>query len=312
MDIKLRLGGVLFLFCMECELTVDSEIENFLDTTDETEEIRVNISKKWSDVRLPQTSMSGQDALLEYYIEDNYKFCLTKGGPQGVLACTCYTPDFRYVQCTLNDAPFQFPTKRIGSVLRMLPVREIFLYFHTLFLHASQILYDEKGILFTGASGMGKSTQARLWEKYRRAEIVCNDRTLVRKKNEVWYTHGYPLDGSEPICSNTINKMGCIVVLEQGIRNEVQRLRPGRAISRLLGQTVMDCWNGVARTETIQLIIELLADIPVYLLSCTPDEQAVCLLERKLMEEGVISHGKTLGYAMEKSGRDAFASDGCV
>lgn len=312
MEIKLRLGGVLFLFCMESDLTVNPELANFAEQTEEKEEIRITVSKKWEEVTLPRTGMSGEDALLKYYSEGNIKFCLAKGGSKGELACTCYTPDFRKVLCTLNDTPFLFPVRKLGSVLRMLPMREIFLHFHSLFLHASQISYNKRGILFTGPSGAGKSTQAKLWKKYRKAEIVCNDRTILRRKDGVWHTYGYPLDGSEPVCSNAVNRLGCIVVLEQETRNKVRKLQPGKAVSHLMGQTVMDCWSGAAREQAMHLIIELLRDIPVYLLGCTPDEQAVNALEAELVEEGVIVHGESLGSALEKGGDNAFAADGSL
>lgn len=175
-----------------------------------------------------------------------------------------------------------------------MPIREIFLHFHTIFLHASQISYKGTGILFTAPSGIGKSTQAKLWKKYRSAEIVCNDRTLLQKDSEDWFTYGYPIDGSEPVRSSQINRLGCVILLNQGTMNEARRLRPAKAISLLMRQVVMDCWNGSARVGNMGLLAELTEDIPVYLLTCTPDERAVQVLETKLIEEGVISDGKDI------------------
>lgn len=55
--------------------------------------------------------------------------------------------------------------------------------FFVLFFHAAQITYQETGILFAGPSGAGKTTQAKLWERFRNARIICNDRTLLRKQD---------------------------------------------------------------------------------------------------------------------------------
>ena len=50
-----------------------------------------------------------------------------------------------------------------------------------LVLHSSYIVTrQEQGILFSGPSGIGKSTQAALWQRYAGAEIVNGDRALVR------------------------------------------------------------------------------------------------------------------------------------
>ena len=48
-------------------------------------------------------------------------------------------------------------------------------------LHSSYIIYHDKAILFTGPSGIGKTTQAELWRDYQGAEIINGDVTLIRK-----------------------------------------------------------------------------------------------------------------------------------
>ena len=50
-----------------------------------------------------------------------------------------------------------------------------------LVLHSAYIITRQgQGILFSGPSGIGKSTQAALWQRYAGAEIVNGDRALVR------------------------------------------------------------------------------------------------------------------------------------
>ena len=166
----------------------------------------------------------------------------------------------------------------------MLPMREIFQHFQTVFLHASQIAIRGKGILFTAPSGTGKTTQAKLWKQYRGAEIICNDRTLTRKLDGLWHTYGYPIDGSEPVRSEKVNRLRCVVLLRQGLTNTIQPLPPARAVSLLMRQVVFDTWSGTARATAMQQLLSLVEDIPVFLLTCTPDERAVEMLEQKLKE----------------------------
>ena len=45
-------------------------------------------------------------------------------------------------------------------------------------LHASLVEKDGFGVIFLGPSGMGKSTQAKLWEKYLDADFIIGDRPL--------------------------------------------------------------------------------------------------------------------------------------
>lgn len=287
----LDIGGIQL--CLDAERSLQSthDLAPFYMDKTAFPDVTVRITWDWLHAKLPQTPPVGEDLIQIYYQEQDDKFCELAGGDRGALACTWYTADCREMVCFINQVNCQVLQDTERQILRMLPMREIFLRFGTLFLHASQIAYRGRGILFTAPSGTGKTTQAKLWQKFRGAEIICNDRTLTRKVDGAWRTYGYPLDGSEPVRSNAVNTLGAVVLLEQGRENQVQRLRPTKALPRLMRQVVLDCWSGEARTAAMELLITLMEEIPVYLLTCTPDERAVEALERKLMEDEVIPNG---------------------
>lgn len=48
-------------------------------------------------------------------------------------------------------------------------------------LHASFVSTRYGGLLFSGVSGIGKSTQADLWQRYEGAELLNGDRTVLRR-----------------------------------------------------------------------------------------------------------------------------------
>lgn len=289
----LNIGSVTL--CLDAERSLKSThgLASFYVDKPALPDVTIHITWDWCHAKLPQTPPVGEDLIQIYYQEQDNRFCVLAGGDRGALACTWYTADCRKMVCFINQVNCQVPQDTDGQILRMLPMREIFLRFGALFLHASQITYQGRGILFTAPSGTGKTTQAKLWQQYRGAEILCNDRTLTRKVDGAWRTYGYPLDGSEPVCSSAVNPLGAVVLLEQGRReNRVERLGPAKALPRLMRQVVLDCWSGEARAEAMELLITLMEDVPVYLLTCTPEEQAVETLEAKLMEDEVIPRGK--------------------
>ncbi len=298
MEITLALAGLRLRFLTERPLYIDPVLNNFIISA-EKPDVTVRVSWDWEHLSLPDVPPLGEDALCCYYRQGDTLYCLTRGGVKGPVACTVYGPDCREIMCVLNEKPFQAPPQNLGSILRMIPMRAIFLNFGILFFHASQIACRGTGILFTAPSGTGKTTQAKLWQKYRGAELICNDRTLTRKIDGVWRTYGYPIDGSEPVRSNAVNTLGALVLLEQGPVNEVGRLPASKALTRLMPQMVMDCWSGEARTRAMELLLELLRDIPVYLLTCTPDERAVEALEKKLTEDEVIPRGENFRTPVE-------------
>lgn len=291
LKIILQLAGLGFQFISELELDIDPELRKFIVPETEKTDVYIRISRDWNRFVLPESLQLGEDSICRYYRDKDTWYCLVRGGPERPLACSVYGSDCRDIHCIINEKPFLQPPRNLGSILRMIPFRAIFQSFDVLFLHSSRIYYRDKAILFSGASGAGKTTQAKLWKTCRNAQILCNDRTLIRKTGDTWYTYGYPLDGSESVADNEVVPMGTIVLLAQGDTNTVKRLSAGRAASLLMSQMVIDVWNPEARNMASDSILSLLNDIPVFLLTCTPDERAVEVLERMLIEEEVIVFG---------------------
>lgn len=298
MNIALELGGIVFEICSERELAISENLSPFLCEKKLQPEIQIQITWDWEHAHHPSTEPIGEDLLQEYYKEGIFWFCESKGGKAPV-TCTCYREDFRWMQCAINEKPFLEPPDTLEKILRLLPMRAVFVHFRTLFLHASQAALNGTGIVFAAPSGTGKTTQAKLWRDHMNAKFVCNDRTLLRNKDGVWYTYGYPIDGSEPVRSNMVNRLGCIVLLKQGNHNFVTRLRPGRAVRLLMEQMVLDCWNVEAKMEITGILLELFEKIPVYEQVCTPEFEAVEELKRQLIQDEVIKDGtdseKSLG-----------------
>lgn len=291
MNINLCLGGLRFHIESDRALTVNPELEHFLTEDAAAADVTVHVSWDWEALCLPQSPPLGEDAISRYYMDGDICFCLTRGGPKGPVACTRYPREMDHMLCVLNERPFLAPPKTLASVLRFLPMRAIFQRFGVLFLHAAQIGWRGRGVLFAAPSGTGKTTQAKLWVQERGAELLCNDRTLVRRTGGVWRTYGYPVDGSEPVRSGAVRPLGCVVVLEQGRENRVLRLRPGRAAGLLMRQAVIDTWSAGARSAAMEQILTLLEEIPAYLLTCTPDGRAVAALEAKWKEDEVLENG---------------------
>ncbi|MCD8021124.1 MAG: hypothetical protein LUF92_16570 [Clostridiales bacterium] len=283
----MSLGGIHFLFTSERPIRVGQQFDSFLDDLEAIPDLTVPFLWDWADSRTATTPLRGKDLQQHYYAEDGLRFCQTWGGPKGYIASTVYTPDFRTLKCYVNQEPFINPLNDLTTLIRYMPMREIFQYFGVIFFHAAQVEIDRKGILFTAPSGTGKTTQAKLWQKFRGAELICNDRTLVRKTSEGWCTYGYPVDGSAPVRSGRVLSLGAVVLLEQAPVNELVCLSAAKAVAHLVSQMVIDVWNVEARTRAATLALALLQDVPVCLLRCTPDEGAVRCLECWLNEKEV-------------------------
>ena len=287
MELRLCLGGLIFYIQSERPLILDPEYVPFLRTEGKAD-IEVRISWDWRTARYPSGPKLGEDLLQEYYQEDTIGICLVKGGRKGYIAAVYYNGDFRHMKCTINEAPFRQPPKSLGQIMRFLPIRAAFLHFGLLFFHAAQIEMQGIGILFTAPSGTGKTTQAELWQKYERARLICNDRTLARCIHGKWTTYGYPIDGSKPVGSGEILPLGAVVLLGQAEKDKAERIRGIKSAAKLLPQLVIDGWNGKEREQAVSLLLQLQQDIPTYRFDCTNSRNAVACLKDRLRKDGII------------------------
>lgn len=281
---NLYIGGIDFQITSERELELTDSLAAYLKQGPGEKVVSVHFLWDHPLAPRPSTPMLGEDMIQEFYRQDGKNLCRTKDGWGGYTSAAVYDDTCREVTCYVDTKPSIAPPSTLGAMLRLLPMRAILQRHRVIFFHGSQIALGGTGILFTAPSGTGKTTQAKLWKQYRGARIICNDRTLVCGG----VTYGYPMDGSEPIRSGEINRLGAVVVLGQHKENRIRRLKPSEGLAKLMPQTVIDGWNSNALRQEMDLLLDLMMKYPVYYLECTPDEDAVRCLERQLKCDGVI------------------------
>lgn len=283
MKIDLLIGGNHFRIDSDTELRLQESLKPFLYAGPEMDPVCIHVVCGMEDAPVPSCPKSGEDLLLEYYMEKDRILCLAKGNIGCYLACAVCSLDCTNIVCYL-DKQHASSLSSVGSLLRLIPVKAILQKMDTCFFHASQIAVKGKGILFMGPSGTGKTTQAKLWKTFRSAQMICNDRTLIRSGR----TYGYPLDGSEPVISGETYSLGALVLLEQAPENQIRQLKPREALVRLMPQMVFDQWNQDAVAAATQQLLDLIRQYPVYILRCTPTQDAVTCLEQQLIKDGVL------------------------
>ena len=151
-----------------------------------------------------------------------------------------------------------------------------------LVLHCAYLQYGQNAILFSAPSGVGKSTQASLWEKYKNGAVVNGDRALLLCQKDKWHAYGWPVCGSSEICHNTSLQIRAIVMLSQGKKNELSPLSSMQAFKELYSQITINSWDKKAALDSMELLEHLIKKIPVYHLSCTISKEAVDLLADEL------------------------------
>ena len=152
-------------------------------------------------------------------------------------------------------------------------------------VHAACVDTALGGILFSGPSGIGKSTQAKLWCDYRDATQINGDRPILSKEESGWFAWGAPYAGSSKCHVNKNCPITAMVILRQADKCSLHRLKKSEAFREIWAGLTIYKWDKWFVEEAADLAMELVDTVPIFQYFCTPDEYAVDYLEEELRKE---------------------------
>ena len=151
-------------------------------------------------------------------------------------------------------------------------------------LHAALVEKDGYGVVFLGPSGMGKSTQAKLWVEHQGADFIIGDRPGLRRIDGQWIGFGMPWDGKDGIRQQKQVPIRALISLEQAPENSIRRLTKQEAMIVLLNQVMMPMWDDAAMALLTPLMGQLATEIPFYHLKNLPNREATELTRKTICE----------------------------
>lgn len=185
--------------------------------------------------------------------------------------------EFACADAEWNKVMSFFPSPSGRYALPLAAISSKFSYHNALLLHASCVNLDGSGVIFTGFSGVGKTTQAELWQKYLGAEIINGDKAFIREIDGEFYGCGLPWRGSSEYCLNKKTRLNAVVILRQSAENKITRLGAEQAMEYFMPHLFMPHWDEKCLDNALNILGRILEKVPVMLLECRPDEDAVKL-----------------------------------
>ncbi|SHO49571.1 phosphoenolpyruvate carboxykinase (ATP) [Anaerocolumna xylanovorans] len=229
--------------------------------------------KRERNLELPETSVSFDDTIKwsdsALYIIDRdlgevvYKASADAGWKEVIVSCGIKEArPINSFLCSLGEIAF----------------RNRILYYDGLVIHGSAIQWEEKGIVFSGPSGMGKTTQSKLWKKYKKAEMINDDRPAIRVIDSRPYVYGTLWNGARGKGRNKSAPLSAIVLLEQSKQNTIVRLSREEAVNKLMPRSFLPYNSGESMDRALKNLEMIVTVTPVFYLKCRPDREAVELL----------------------------------
>lgn len=139
-------------------------------------------------------------------------------------------------------------------------------------VHASSAIRNGRAFLFSGVSGVGKTTMARLAPAD--AIVLTDEISYVTREGENYFAHGTPFAGElgrvgEPMKA----PIGELYLLAQGPENSIQSLPSVAAVQGLMRNILFFAKDADFAGEVFQSACDFAARAPVKRLTFLPDER---------------------------------------
>lgn len=156
------------------------------------------------------------------------------------------------------------------------PLDGLILYYLTvihgdIMIHASGVNHSGHGYLFSGGSGKGKSTMARLWD-IAGGEVIHDDRLIIRNISGAFRMFNTPVYNDDVPSESPLKR---IYLIEHGIENKLVPVKGATAVSLVMANCIQHNWNPEIIAGLMGSLSILCANIPVVKLSFRPDRSII-------------------------------------
>ena len=184
-------------------------------------------------------------------------------------------------------------------------IRNFFLFFaqrQSFFaIHSASILYRDQVWLFSGHSGMGKSTHTNLWKEQFGTEIINGDLNLIgwsngeqtnigqsvdkpgSKRHPIVY--GMPWCGTSGIASTKSYPLGGIVLLGRSDNDHFESLTNDQKIVRVMQRMISPVWTEDMLETNLKCAAKLAKEVPIYYLLCTKEPSSAYVMKARIDKE---------------------------
>lgn len=152
-------------------------------------------------------------------------------------------------------------------------------------MHASVTVFKERGYLFLGYSGTGKSTHSSLWIRHiPGCELLNDDNPAVRVVGNKVYVYGTPWSGKTPCYRNLSFEAGAFVRLKQYPENIIERDNVVKSFASILSSCSTMIWDKPSYDAICDNVTAIVSHVPAYFLRCLPDKAAALLCNKTIAQ----------------------------
>lgn len=157
-----------------------------------------------------------------------------------------------------------------------------------MFLHASVISFEGRGIAFLAKSGVGKTTHTKLWKNVygEKVSIINGDKPIIRFWDGVPYAYGTPWAGKENLQMRDRVELRDICFIRRSEYNSTNLVPTQSAVAELLGQILLPPVPRIA-FKTLDLLDLLTKHCRLWEISCNMTKDAAKIACETILAENL-------------------------
>ena len=181
------------------------------------------------------------------------------------------------------------------------PLDGLLLYFlfsraGDIMIHGSGVVSGSRGWLFSGRSGSGKTTMARIFDMAG-DRVIHDDRLVLRREASGWVMHNTPVYRNDEPRSSPLEH---IWFIRHGTANVSEPVSGAEAVAMILANSIQQNWDREAAVRLAAAADDLASSVRVSKLSFLPDKSIRDYL--RLRKEEDISVAAGAAEALLKAG----------
>lgn len=155
----------------------------------------------------------------------------------------------------------------VDSFLKIFFVHYLVRYKIGVLIHAVGISYENQGYLFSGRSGAGKSTTARIWSNFGNAKILNDDRVIIKKEKRNFFIYSTPWHGDYADYLGTPiekTRLKNVFFIYHNMINKAIRLNRRDSLNFFLQNLFFPFWSKNSLNFVTTFAAGISSDLPVY------------------------------------------------
>lgn len=156
------------------------------------------------------------------------------------------------------------------------PLDGLILYYLTvmhgdIMIHASGVNHSGYGYIFSGVSGKGKTTLAKLWD-VAGGNVIHDDRLIIRNIAGTYKMFNTPVYNNDAPSESSLTR---IYIIEHGTENRLVPVKGATAISLVMANCIQHNWSPEIIARLMGTISIMCGSIPVFKLFFKADKSII-------------------------------------